>query len=198
MKTGINVSENHRRYYYGLLLVFMTILSFTDSLAQGLNGNWEKDLSKSLEQFMNCTRSSADKSTCSVTVGESIATVYQTKDFYSQSLNRYLTPNEISKSIVDGNRWKLIGYAYDQKALEQAQQYANSHKAVIAVYRTAASSHVVLILPGSLHFSGSWGFNVPNSASFSHADPDKSYVGKGLSYGFAKAMMKDITLYSIN
>jgi len=167
------------------------------SPGQTLNGNWEKELTKSLDDFIKCAKTSADKATCGATVGQSLATVYKQDAFFSKKLNRFLKANEISEIVEESKRWKAMGYAYDQKVLDQAQQVANGNKPVIAVYRMNGLSHVVLILPGTLHYSGSWGFKVPNSASFSHIEPDKSYVGKGLSYGFQKSMMKNITLYEM-
>ena len=189
--------NGQHQYRYANVFVFVYLLCSTISHGQALNNNWEKDLSKSLEEFIKCAKSSGDKATCGATVGQSLATVYKQDAFFSPKLNRFLISNEISEIVEDSKRWKLLGFAYDQKVLDQAQQMANTNKPVIAVYRMNGSSHVVLILPGALHFSGSWGFKVPNSASFSYIDPDKSYVGKGLSYGFAKSMMKDITLYQM-
>jgi len=186
-----------QRYMYACFFMSVCLFGSSNSHAQALNNNWEKDLAKSLDEFVKCAKSNGDKATCGATVGQSLATVYKQDAFFSQKLNRFLIPNEISEIVEDSKRWKLLGFAYDQKVLDQAQQMANTNKPVIAVYRMNGSSHVVLILPGALHFSGSWGFKVPNSASFSYIDPDKSYVGKGLSYGFAKSMMKNITLYQM-
>lgn len=57
---------------------------------------------------------------------------------------------------------------------------------------------VSLILPGEMKPSGTWGSQVPNSASFSVHQPAKSYVGKGLSYSFERKMLKDVQLFSRN
>jgi hypothetical protein len=54
---------------------------------------------------------------------------------------------------------------------------------------------VVVITPGELRASGSWGLNVPAAASFFPADPLKSFVDKGLSFAFAKNMLKDVMIY---
>jgi len=194
LKESISSKLNFR---YANFFMVICLLWSSISHGQTLNNNWEKDLSKSLDEFVKCAKSNGDKATCGATVGQSLATVYKQDAFFSQKLNRFLVPNEISQIVEDSKRWKLLGFAYDQKVLDQAQEMANTNKPVIAVYRMNGSSHVVLILPGALHFSGSWGFKVPNSASFSYIDPDKSYVGKGLSYGFAKSMMKNITLYQM-
>jgi hypothetical protein len=91
-----------------------------------------------------------------------------------------------------------LGKAYEQAVLNSAQEMANNHRAVIAVYEGPGGEvkHIALILPGALHFSGSWGFSVPNSASFFLTAPEKSYMDKGLSYAFTKNMVKDVTLYA--
>jgi len=174
----------------------MAVCCTLSSYAQSLNENWEQDLANSMTQFMNCATTSPDKSQCSSFISESLAKVYKVNAFYSDKLKRHLQIYEISKSMIDGGSWTLLGYAYDQKALNEAQKCANASKAVIAVYTTTSGGkHIALILPGKLDYSGSWGFNVPNSASFFFDDPSKSYVGKGLSYAFAKNMIKDVALY---
>lgn len=178
-----------------LAIALVVCCSFS-SYGQTLNENWEQELTNSMTEFMNCATTSPDKSQCSSFISQSLAQVYKVNAFYSDKLKRHLKIYEISKSMIDGGQWTLLGYAYEQKALNEAQQSANASKAVIAVYTTATGGkHIALILPGKLDYSGSWGFNVPNSASFFFDDPAKSYVGKGLSYAFAKNMIKDIALY---
>jgi hypothetical protein len=179
-----------------VLALAFTIWGILPSQAQSLNENWEEDLATSMSQFMDCANTSPDKSQCSSFIGESLAKVYKVNAFYSDKLKRHLHIYEISKSMIDGGQWTLLGHAYEQKALNEAQQCANTSKAVIAVYTTASGGkHIALILPGKLEYSGSWGFNVPNSASFFFDNPAKSYVAKGLSYAFSKNMIKDIALY---
>jgi hypothetical protein len=167
------------------------------SFSQSLNENWRKDLTASLEKFMECANTTGEKYQCTGYIGEAIAKVYKTNAFFSEKLRRYLLINEISKSLVENGQWTPIGHAYEQKALEEAQNQANASKAVIAVYTTDNGiGHIALILPGKLQYSGSWGFNVPNAASFAINDTEKSFVDKGLSYAFAKNMIKDVVLYS--
>ena len=185
------------RSFSKTFLILASILCGTlSSHGQSLNENWEQDLANSMTEFMNCATTSSEKSQCSSFISESITKVYKVNPFYSDKLKRHLQIYEISKSMIDGGQWTLLGNAYEQKALNVAQQSANAGKAVIAVYTTATGGrHIALILPGKLEYSGSWGFNVPNSASFFFDDPAKSYVGKGLSYAFAKNMIKDVALY---
>jgi hypothetical protein len=78
-----------------------------------------------------------------------------------------------------------------------SQEHANAKKAVVAVYMNAAGvGHVVIITPGQLQSSGSWGLSVPNVVSFFPSQPEKSFVDKGLSFAFGKNLMKDITIYA--
>jgi hypothetical protein len=167
------------------------------SFSQSLNENWKRDLELSLDKFRQCTQTTAEKYQCSGFIGESIANVYKTKTFYSDKQNRYLHINEISRSSLETGPWTSLGRAYDQKVLEDAQKQANANRAVIAVYVTDSGiGHIAVILPGKLQFSGSWGFNVPNAASFVFNDSQKSFVDKGLSYAFSKNMIKDVILYA--
>ena len=190
-------SDSLARSFSKTSSIFTVALCCTlSSYGQSLNENWEQDLANSMTQFMNCATTSPDKSQCSSFISESLVKVYKVNAFYSDKLKRHLQIYEISKSMIDGGSWTLLGYAYDQKALNEAQKCANASKAVIAVYTTVSGGkHIALILPGKLDYSGSGGFNVPNSASFFFDDPAKSYVGKGLSYAFAKNMIKDVALY---
>ena len=180
-----------------LIFAFALIAISTSSFSQSLNQNWKKDLSESFQKFVECTNSNGEKYLCSSFIGESIAKVYKTNAFFSDKHSRFLQINEITKSAVESGPWNQIGYAYDQKALDKAQAEANLNKAVIAVYLTPSGiGHIALILPGKLQYSGSWGFNVPNAASFFFNDAEKSFVDKGLSYAFSKNMIKDVVLYA--
>jgi hypothetical protein len=177
--------------------VAIMLLTIPVSYAQPMSSNWKHEAETSLQQFLNCANTSTDKYQCSAYIGEAIAKIYKLDNLYSEKDGRYLLITELSKSMSEHGEWKLLGHAYEQKVLVEAQEYANANKAVIAVYKTTTGvGHIAVILPGSLQYSGSWGFNVPNSASFSFNEPAKSYAGKGLSYAFTKNMIKDIELYS--
>ncbi len=110
-----------------------------------------------------------------------------------------MSASEISNFLKTSEKWKLLGPSYEQKTLATAQEHANSKKAVVAVYiNDAGIGHVVIITPGQLQPSGSWGLNVPNVVSFFPNQPDKSFVDKGLSFAFGKNLMKDILIYGRN
>lgn len=174
-----------------LLFLFLT-LSITSG-AQSLNSNWSADLTEALRQFTTCSGGSE----CAQYAAKSLQTVYKLGDFFLAQSDRYMHVSEIAAFLNDSKQWKMLGHAYEQDVLKEAQQYANGKKAVVALYVSSdGAGHLALILPGELHPSGSWGLSVPNSASFLSVDPAKSYVGKGLSYAFAKHHLKDVVIFA--
>jgi hypothetical protein len=184
-----------------LLPIFIGIVTFISSVAygQGINNTWKTEMNSSLQQFFNCQNSSSAKSECLQYMGESLKKIYKVNDFYSTKSGRYMSASEISAFLKESDKWKLIGPSYEQKTLASAQELANSGKAVVAVYMNSAGiGHMVVITPGQLQQSGSWGLNVPNVVSFFPSQPDKSFVDKGLSFAFGKNLMKDILIYGRN
>lgn len=179
---------------FSALVLFIALTLTTE--AQTINSNWKQDLTTALNQFLNCDGGGKE---CSGFAAKALNTVYRINDFYSQQSGRYMTVNEIAAFLNDSEKWTSLGKPYDQKILQTAQEYANAKKAVVAVYRNAQGiGHMVVITPGQLQPSGSWGLNVPNAASFLAAEPGKSFIDKALSFAFAKNMMKDVTIYGRN
>ncbi|ELR73314.1 hypothetical protein C900_04166 [Fulvivirga imtechensis AK7] len=172
----------------------MALIFFaSDVFSQAINDGWEQELNKSLTEFTNCE----NVALCNAFIGQSLKTVYNINDFYSEKLGRYLFPHEIASFVGESDRWTLLGHAYEPDALSEAQKYANEKKAAIAVYKSDnGQGHMALILPGDLIPSGSWGVKVPNTASFFIGEPEKSYISKGLSYGFKKNLIKDVLIYA--
>jgi len=186
---------------YTLLPIFIGIVTIISSVAygQGINNTWKIEMNSSLQQFFNCQNTSTGKSECIQYMGESLKKIYKVNDFYSTKSGRYMSASEISSFLKESDKWKLIGPSYEQKTLASAQELANSGKAVVAIYMNSAGiGHVVVITPGQLQQSGSWGLNVPNVVSFFPSQPDKSFVDKGLSFAFGKNLMKDILIYGRN
>jgi hypothetical protein len=194
-KYQISLKQAWIQTLFTLILLFL----LSNAFSQRLNADWKQVLSADLEEFLNCQQKPGDKSACNRFVGQSLKSVYGVDDFYAPQLEKYLTAGEISKFLSTSSQWKLIGHGYEQKALALAQETANSKKAAVAVYMNDEGiGHVVLITPGSLQASGSWGLQVPNVVSFLASQPEKSFVDKGLSFAFGKAMMKDVLLYVRN
>lgn len=183
--------------YIFAIFSFSALLSCDDGIKKSLNVNWKEDLSASIESFKECNQSLVDGvNPCAKYIGESVNTVYNVNEFYSEKLGRYLTVTEINDYLNSGMEWQSLGKGSDQNALTEAQNYSNDQNAVLAVYMTEdKTGHVSIILPGELTKSGSWGLEVPNSASFFMSKSQKSYLDKGLSYAFSKEMLDNVTIY---
>jgi len=181
------------KYFFTWTLCFFVL----STNAQKINPNWKSELNKSVEEFKNCTQVIEDGiNSCSKYTGESVNTVYQVNDFYSEDNEDYLSGAEIIKILESSTQWKKLGLALIQEVLNEAQNNANANKAVVAVYVPEDGiGHIALILPGELTPSGSWGLNTPNSASFFMNDQQRSYSEKGLSYAFSKSMLGRISLF---
>ena len=194
---NVNTMQQSTPSLTKLFLSVTLTFSLSISYGQNLAANWQEELSIALEQFLECTTTNSNNDECRKFSGKSLNTLYAISDFYSEELGREYFVNEIAALVNNNKKWTLLGKAYEQEALTKAQAYANSKKAAIAVYRDAAGvgMHVALILPGDLAASGSWGFQVPNSASFFTNNPQKSFLNKSLSYAFAKNQIKDVVLY---
>lgn len=182
---------------------YLTIAFFlitTISYGQSLNSKWQQDLIQELEQFKNCdTTAVAGLNPCHKYVGNAVKTVYQVNDFYSKEQGRYMVVSEIYDHLKNSKKWTLLGHAYEQNALKEAQSYANAKKAVVAIYLNEDGlGHLSVITPGELKLSGLWGFEVPNSVSFFTSTPENSYVDKSLSYAFGKRLIKNVLIYGRN
>ncbi|WP_224996082.1 hypothetical protein [Cesiribacter sp. SM1] len=184
----------------GLIIVLCSFFFCFATHAQQTNKNWMQDLNRDLEQFRACDNVvTAGINPCNKFIGSALSTVYKVNDFYSKELGRHLLVSEIASYLKENQKWSLLGKGFEQTALVQAQELANAGKAVVAIYLNQEGiGHVSIILPGELKPSGTWGFQVPNSASFFISTPDKSYVGKGLSYAFERPLLNGVLLYARN
>lgn len=159
------------------------------------------DLNRDLEQFKACNSGATVKgiNPCNKFIGSALTTIYNINDFYSKEQGRHMLVSEISSYLSGNTSWNLLGKGFDQQALTKAQEIANAGKAVVAIYLNSEGiGHISIILPGELKPSGTWGFMVPNSASFFISDPAKSYVGKGLSYAYERPQLNGVLLYARN
>lgn len=182
-----------------IFLILLLLLSAA-AYSQKLNSTWENSLKNELEQFKACEQEqTTGVNPCNYFIGQALNTVYKVNDFYAADLGRHMLVNEIVYHLKGSKEWTLLGHGYEQNALKEAQAYANASKAVVAVYLNEEGIGLVsLILPGELVASGTWGFRVPNSAAFFINNPEKSYVGKGLSYSFDRSLLKEVYLYGRN
>jgi len=183
-------------FLVGLLLIQST------SNGQSINPSWEQDLNTSLKEFQSCRNTNTvvqGISPCNKFLGQSLKTVYKIDDFYSKEMGRYMLVSEIADFLDKSDKWTLLGHAYEQNILNEAQSLANSKNAVVAIYLNSDDiGHISVILPGEIKPSGSWGFQVPNSVSFFSSEPENSYVNKGLSYAFGRNIIMKVLIYKRN
>ncbi len=176
------------------------LLSITYVHGQSINANWQQDLNLALEELKKCENTNpTGVSSCNHYMGNALKQIYQVDDFYSPSAERHMLANEIAVFLKNSEKWTLLGYGFEQKALAEAQRLANENKAAVAVYvNEEGLGHVSFIVPGEMRLSGIWGIQVPNSASLFTSDPTKSYVSKPLSYSFEGTQVKRVLIYARN
>lgn len=142
------------------------------------------DLNDLLESFIYCRENSESSLTCKYFIAKAIDLYYGINDFKGDDGN-YVDYEFIRPRIESSERWKRIGDAEDQSVLDLAQQHVNDGKAALAISENGAYGHVVLILPGSLHFAPNWKLNCPNVASFFMISGVKPYVDKSMAYSWS-------------
>ncbi len=180
-----------------ILFTFAFLFLCIAGYAQQLNPQWKEKLERDLTEFQACDQQLVNGiNTCNPFIGKSLTTVYKVNDFYSAELGRFMLVSEIVDYLKDNKQWKLLGHGYEQEVLKEAQSFANSNKAVVAVYLNEENIGLLsLILPGEMKTSGTWSCKVPNSAAFIIGSPEKSYIEKGLSYSFDRKILKSVLLY---
>lgn len=158
---------------------------------------WSQDLKEIHREFTSCS-ASGNTEDCRMYIGKAFSVVYGIKDFRGNGSNEFMDAGQIGSFVSNSGEWELLGAAYDEKVLTKSQALANANKAVLALYKNAQGEtmHVAIILPGDLIPSGSWGVQVPNSASLPTFDPDHSFINKGLSYAFEKRMLLNVKIYA--
>lgn len=143
------------------------------------------------EDYNACKMNESDDSNCNHFTSEAICRFYEIEDFKKEG--GYVSYRDIKDLVtLNGGAWKPIGIATNQDDLDLAQDNANNAKATIA-FDPSKTNHVAIILPGNQEKSGSWGLEVPNSASY-FVHKHECYFNKGLSYSFSSP--EGIILYT--
>lgn len=180
------------------LITVLMMLYGAGGQAQKINQNWNSQLEEAISQFKTCENTTvAGVNSCNDFIGETLKTIYRVNDFYSVADSRYMLVSEIYAYLQNSKRWTLLGKAYEQETLSSAQKLANEKRAVVAIYLNESNiGQLAYILPGSLQPSGTWGFQVPNSAAYFIDKPEGSYTNKGLSYSFPRNAIQSVLLYT--
>jgi len=180
--------------------VFLMLGTFTSLATINRDDDWQSYVSDLLNQFLSCTADMAGPNgkqyPCNKFLVMALDKVYGIKDFYDAQGKALLANQIIQQMRITPDTWTRLGTGADQNVLTQAQGYANHKKAVVAtLYVPGSVGHVVLVLPGDLVASGSWGMHVPNSASFFLNKPNKSYVSGPLSKAFSAADKGNVEIW---
>jgi len=150
----------------------------------------EKKLNAIKDQFTeSCFANKNDVTPCNQFTGVALAQIYGISDFRRPE-GGYLPTAEIAVKVLTHPSWLLLGTADDPTVLQKAGNEANLGRVVISV----GEGHVALIIPGPLRAT-SWGQAVPNSASLSHHQPEKAYVGQPLSQAWKKETASKVRIY---
>lgn len=150
-------------------------------------------------QFMSCVSShqqDADGGPCNTFTATALESLYPHLHLQREG-GTWMTTHELVERIThDTATWTLLGTAGDQAVLNKAQAHVKRNRAVVALSQDSlGNNHAVIILAGPLIRSPKWhGLTAPNSASFAHRSPHRSYVGCPLSYGFRHP--EDVAIYT--
>ena len=132
----------------------------------------------------------AASSACNIFVGRVMARMYGLNNFVSSN-NTFLKANEISALIPTWEDWVDLGTADDQAALIAAADAANAGHVVLALWANPVPGqpgHVVLVGPGPLTPSSTWGgLRTPVAASFKLDDVESAFLGQPLACAFRSA-----------
>jgi hypothetical protein len=162
--------------------------------------SWKSDVERMLQEFLSCAEPVDDRSPCNIFLARALDRVYGIKEFGDPARpSTVMRANEIADYVAARtDLWVSLGSGDKQDSLNQAQEYANRGKAIIAVWKSPEANrpgHVALILPGQLSNSTTWQLRVPNSASFSLDRPRDSYVGGPLSKAFGAPKKAQVKIY---
>jgi hypothetical protein len=166
----------------------------------------EADFIAKLSPLRSCQREADSRTACNRFVGRALEILFGNSDFRNGL--EYMLANDIYNGLTQpGNlRWRELGPATNQVALDEAQRLANDSKPVVAARLGAVgpggrrAGHVALILPGATAdavFSDdyNWGLlRTPNSASEFLDRADRMYMGCPLSVAWKRPT--DVRLFT--
>ncbi len=131
---------------------------------------------------------------CDRFVAEAVDRVFGAAEFKDGT--DYVLGRRVVGELSAGHaKWRLIGTAGDQKALDEARARADAGAAVVAVLRGSFQGQLALVLPGPGIGSKAWKRRVPNAASLFRDNNERSFIGRPLSFAFSSTKMAEVSLY---
>lgn len=140
-----------------------------------------------LAEFKSCKDTSQNKHGCKTYIGKAINGNFEIPDFnHPEKKGEYIDYDQVADMVKTSNRWKNIGSATDQDALDYFQKCSNEGIPALAISTQSGNGNVAIGVPGKQIKSTSWALNCPTIAIFFPNRPEQSFIGKTLNYGWSK------------
>jgi hypothetical protein len=140
-----------------------------------------------MAEFKACKDTASTKHTCKTFVAKAINGNFEISDFNNlEKEGEYIEYDKIIEVVKSSDKWKKIGEATEQGALDYFQKSANENKAVLAISTVSGQSNIAIGVPGEQVKSTSWGVSCPTVAIFFPNRPNKSFIGKTMNYAWGK------------
>lgn len=137
-----------------------------------------------MAEFINCKEHAEESFKCKGYPAKAICALYGINDFQTGP-DEFIKYDELMENL-DKSKWKRVGDASSQAALDEAQAAANAGRAAFTIEEGEKYGNIAIILPGETSRSSKWGVNCPNSASlFMGSSYSRSYANKGLNYAYS-------------
>jgi len=166
---------------------------------------WASDMRELFENERTCSYPQGTaRWACNRFAPQAMKIVYGATDFSDENGN-YPLANDLATGLKNGKwpKWKSLGEATSDKAIEEAQKAANAGQPAVAVWFDTGpnpTGHVTLVIPGDLVKTGvrtkhTWKERkAPCVANWRKGSDENSFISKGMNYAFSDP--KDVILYA--
>jgi len=144
-----------------------------------------QEASSYVTRFITCKSTATKRSHCRNTITEAISTIYNVNDFKNPKGN-FKIYDSIHPIIKRSKKWMNIGAATTQSNINKAIEHVNNGKLALIIDTAESYGHVVVVQPGKVTKSGSWGLKLPNVLSLLSYKPEKSFQNKSLAHAIKK------------
>ena len=150
------------------------------------------EIDRAISNFKNCKAGSTKRSDCRNSLTRFISEKYNLNDFKDED-GEYYIYDSIQPIVKRSSNWRRVGTALSQDNINTAVSAAENGSLVLVIDTSQHYGHVVIVQPGELTQSSSWGLKMPPVISLSNYKPSKSFYSKALSYAFKKS--NDLEIY---
>ncbi|HYG51317.1 MAG TPA: hypothetical protein VD905_10465 [Flavobacteriales bacterium] len=155
----------------------------TLGLSDTLKNKGKITMEEILEAFRYCKETAENNLQCKYFIAKAIHDYFGISDFRIKG--NYVDFEYIHPIVRSSTRWRNLGAAGLQKTLNDAQEFANKGKPVLAIHTDSRLGHVVIVMPGKLEKAANWGgLNCPQVASFFMIQDMESFVDKSIAFAW--------------